>query len=72
MDNEQVQALQRELAKAQAEIEELRAQVEAQRGGFDFDEAMKRIDARNASDAAYEQEMKLALENTAITQTKYI
>lgn len=71
-NNEQVQELQRELAKAQAENADLRAQIDAQHGGFDFAEAMKRIEARNASDAAYQAEMEKVLTCTATTETKYI
>lgn len=55
-DNEMT--LQRELQKAQAEIAELRAQLDAQRNKFDFNKAMARIRAREADNEAYKREIE--------------
>lgn len=56
-DNEKM-TLQRELAKAQAEITELRAQLDAQRNAFDFNKAFERIKAREADNESYRQELQ--------------
>lgn len=56
-DNEKM-TLQRELAKAQAEISELRAQLDAQRNAFDFNKAFERIKAREADNEAYRKEIE--------------
>lgn len=54
-DNE---ALQRELAKAQAENAQLRAQIDAQRNKFDFNKALERIKAKEADNEAYKRELE--------------
>lgn len=56
--NEQILSLQSELAKAKAEVEELRAKLDAQNKGFDVQAALDRIKAKNESDAAYKAEME--------------
>lgn len=56
-DNEKM-TLQRELAKAQAEITELRAQLDAQRNAFDFNKAFERIKAQEADNEAYREELQ--------------
>lgn len=56
--NEQIASLQSELAKSRAEVEELRAQLDAQNKGFDVQAVLDRIKAKNESDAAYQREMQ--------------
>lgn len=53
-----IDALKRELAKAQAENAQLRAQIDAQRGGVDVQKVLDRIKAKNESDKAYQAEMQ--------------
>ena len=55
-DNEMT--LQKELAKAQAEIANLRAQLDAQRNKFDFNRAFERIKAKEADNEAYREELQ--------------
>lgn len=69
-DNE---TLQRELQKAQAEIAELRAQLDAQRNKFDFNRALERIKAREADNEAYKQELEQRFAgNDNISTTDFI
>ena len=58
MENNDNETLQRELQKAQAEIAELRAQLDAQRNKFDFNRALERIKAQEADNAAYQAEVE--------------
>lgn len=60
--DENIEILQRELKKAQAENAELRAQLDAQRGGVDVQRVLDRIKAKNESDAAYKAEMEATFE----------
>lgn len=53
-----IDALKRELAKAQAENAQLRAQLDAQRGGVDVQRVLDRINAENESNKAYQAEMQ--------------
>lgn len=69
-DNE---TLQRELAKAQAEIAKLRAQLDAQRNAFDFNKAMARIRAKEADNEAYRKELEQRFAgNDNITTTDFV
>lgn len=69
-DNE---TLQRELQKAQAEIAELRAQLDAQRNKFDFNRAFERIKAREADNEAYRKEIEQRFAgNDTISTTDFI
>lgn len=69
-DNEMT--LQRELAKAKAEIAELRSQLDEQRNAFDFNRAFERIKAREADNEAYRAEMVQRLNDTRTSTTKFI
>lgn len=62
--------LQSELAKAKAEVEELRAQVNAQNKGFDVQAALDRIKAKAESDAAYKAEMEATFARQLNKDTK--
>jgi len=53
-----IDALKRELAKAQAENAQLRAQIDAQRGGVDVQKVLDRINRENESNKAYQAEMQ--------------
>ncbi len=53
-----IDALKRELAKAQAENAQLRAQIDAQRGGVDVQKVLDRINKENESNKAYQREMQ--------------
>jgi hypothetical protein len=53
-----IDALRRELAKSQAENAQLRAQLDAQRGGVDVQRVLDRIKAENESNKAYQAEMQ--------------
>ena len=53
-----IDALKRELAKAQAENAQLRAQIDAQRGGVDVQRVLDRINRENESNKAYQAEMQ--------------
>jgi hypothetical protein len=53
-----IDALRRELAKAQAENAQLRAQIDAQRGGVDVQKVLDRINKENESNKAYQAEMQ--------------
>lgn len=66
-DNEMT--LQRELAKAQAEITELRAQLDKERNAFDFNRAFERIKAKEADNAAYQAEMEKRFAGNDTTST---
>lgn len=69
-DNE---TLQRELQKAQAEIAELRAQLDAQRNAFDFNKALARIKAKEADNEAYRKELEQRFAgNDTISTTDFI
>lgn len=57
-NNDNEMTLQRELAKAQAEIAELRAQLDKERNAFDFNRALQRIKQREADNEAYRQELE--------------
>ncbi len=70
-DNEMT--LQRELQKAQAEIAELRAQLDAQRNKFDFNRAFERIKAKEADNEAYRKEIEQRFAgNDTISTTDFI
>ena len=56
--DENIEILQRELKKAQAENAELRAQLDAQRGGVDVQKVLDRINKENESNKAYQAEMQ--------------
>ena len=58
MDNIDIDALKRELAKAQAENAQLQAQIDAQRGGVDVQRVLDRINRENESNKAYQREMQ--------------
>ena len=58
MDNIDIDALKRELAKARAENAQLRAQIDAQRGGVDVQRVLDRINRENESNKAYQAEMQ--------------
>lgn len=70
-DNEKM-TLQRELAKAQAEIAELRAQLDAQRNAFDFNKAFERIKAREADNEAYRKEIEQRFAGNEPSTTDFI
>ena len=53
-----IDALRRELAKAQAENAQLRAQIDAHRGGVDVQKVLDRINKENESNKAYQAEMQ--------------
>ena len=53
-----IDALKRELAKAQAENAQLRAQIDAQRGGVDVQKVLDRINKENESNKEYQREMQ--------------
>lgn len=53
-----IDALKRELAKAQAENAQLRAQIDAQGGGVDVQRVLDRINKENESNKAYQAEMQ--------------
>ena len=56
--DENIEILQRELKKAQAENAELRAQLDAQRGGVDVQKVLDRINKENESNKEYQREMQ--------------
>lgn len=74
MENNDNETLQRELQKAQAEIAELRAQLDAQRNKFDFSRALERIKAKEADNEAYREELerRFAGGNDNISTTEFI
>lgn len=53
-----IDALKRELAKAQAENAQLRAQIDAQRGGVDVQKVLDRIKRQDESNKEYQAEMQ--------------
>ncbi len=68
-----IDALKRELAKAQAENAQLRAQIDAQSNAFDFNKAMARIRAKEADNEAYRQELESRFAgNDNISTTDFI
>lgn len=58
MDYSNIEDLKRELAKAQAENAELRAQLDAQRGGVDVQKVLDRIKAQDEANKTYQCEMQ--------------
>lgn len=64
--------LQRELQKAQAEIAELRAQLDAQRNKFDFNRAFERIKAKEADNEAYREELERRFAGNEPSTTQFI
>lgn len=56
--DENIEILQRELKKVQAENAELRAQLDAQRGGVDVQKVLDRIKRQDESNKAYQAEMQ--------------
>lgn len=56
--DENIEILQRELKKAQAENAELRAQLDAQRGGVDVQKVLDRINKENESNKEYQADMQ--------------
>lgn len=73
MENTDNETLQRELQKAQAEIAELRAQLDAQRNKFDFNRAFERIKAKEADNESYRQELERRFAgNDTISTTDFI
>ena len=53
-----IDTLRRELIKAQAENAQLRAQIDAQRGGVDVQKVLDRINKENESNKEYQREMQ--------------
>ena len=73
-DNEQrVKELEAALAQVTAERDELSARLDAvNRGGFSFEAAMKRIEAKQQENDLYRQQMEDAFEKGASGTTKFI
>ena len=73
-DNEQrVKELEAALAQVTAERDELSARLDAiKNGGFSFEAAMKRIEAKQKDNDLYRQQMEAAFEKGASETTKYI
>ena len=69
MESNDNETLQRELAKAQAENAQLRAQIDAQRNKFDFNKALERIKAKEADNEAYKQEIEQRFAGNDTTST---
>jgi hypothetical protein len=73
-DNEQrVKELEAALAQVTAERDELSARLDAiKNGGFSFEAAMKRIEAKQRDNAEYQRLMEESFEKGASETTKYI
>lgn len=69
MDNNTDNETLQRLAKAQAEIAELRAQLDAQRNAFDFNKALERIKAKEADNEAYRKEIEQRFAGNDTTST---
>lgn len=53
-----IEDLKQEVSRLQSENAELRAQLDAQRGGVDIESVLARIQAKNKSDKAYRETME--------------
>lgn len=72
-DNERIKELEAALAQVTAERDELSARLDAvNRGGFSFEAAMKRIEAKQQDNDLYRQQMEDAFEKGASGTTKFI
>lgn len=72
-DNERVRELEAALAQVTAERDELSAQLDAVKsGGFSFEAAMKRIEAKQQDAEAYKRLMEESFEKGASQPTKFI
>lgn len=73
-DNEQrIKELEAALAAVTAERDELSARLDAvNRGGFSFEAAMKRIEAKQKDNDLYRQQMEQSFEKGASQPTKFI
>lgn len=72
-DNERVKELEAQLAAVTAERDELSARLDAvNRGGFSFEAAMKRIEAKQKDNDLYRQQMEQSFERGASEPTKFI
>lgn len=73
-DNElRIQELEAALAQVTAERDELSARLDAiKNGGFSFEAAMKRIEAKQEDAEAYKRLMEESFEKGASQPTKYI
>lgn len=58
MDYSNIEDLRRELAKAEAENAELRAQLDAKRGGVDVQKVLDRIKRQDEANKTYQREMQ--------------
>lgn len=72
MESNDNETLQRELAKAQAENAQLRAQIDAQRNKFDFNKALERIKAKEADNEAYKRELEQRFAGNKPSTTDFI
>lgn len=72
-DNERIKELEAALAQVTAERDELSARLDAiKNGGFSFEAAMKRIEAKQEDAEAYKRLMEESFEKGASQPTKYI
>lgn len=75
MDNNElrIKELEAQLAAVTAERDELSARLDAiKNGGFSFDAAMKRIEAKQKDNDLYRQQMEAVFEQGTSQPTKYI
>lgn len=72
-DNERAKELEAALAQVTAERDELSARLDAiNRGGFSFEAAMKRIEAKQEDAEAYKRLMEESFEKGLSEPTKFI
>lgn len=72
-DNERVKELEAQLAAVTAERDELSARLDAiKNGGFSFEAAMKRIEAKQEDNDLYRRQMESAFEKGLSEPTKFI
>lgn len=72
-DNERIKELEAALAQVTAERDELSARLDAiKNGGFSFEAAMKRIEAKQRDNAEYQRLMEESFEKGASQPTKFI
>lgn len=72
-DNERIRELEAALAQVTSERDELSARLDAVKsGGFSFEAAMKRIEARQMDNAEYQRLMEESFEKGLSEPTKFI
>lgn len=72
-DSEKIKELEAQLAAVTAERDELSARLDAiKKGGFSFEAAMKRIEAKQHDNDLYRKQMEEAFARGASQPTKFI